>query len=31
MTFKVIAETEAKREWNEAVDWYEARETGVGW
>ena len=31
MTFKVIAEAEAKREWNEAVDWYEARETGVGW
>ena len=31
MTFKVIAEAEAKREWNEAVDWYEAQETGVGW
>lgn len=31
MIFKVIAEVEAKREWNEAVDWYEARETGVGW
>jgi toxin ParE1/3/4 len=31
MTFKVIAEAEAKREWNEAVDWYETRETGVGW
>jgi plasmid stabilization system protein ParE len=31
MTFRVIAEAEAKREWNEAVDWYEARETGVGW
>jgi plasmid stabilization system protein ParE len=31
MTFKVVAETEAKREWNEAVDWYEAREAGVGW
>ena len=31
MTFKVIAEAEAKREWNEAVDWYEERETGVGW
>jgi plasmid stabilization system protein ParE len=31
MTFKVIAEAEAKREWNEAVDWYEASETGVGW
>jgi len=31
MTFNVIAETEAKREWNEAVDGYEAQETGVGW
>jgi plasmid stabilization system protein ParE len=31
MTFKVIAEAEAKREWNEAVDWYEAQEIGVGW
>src|SRR5260221_12172061 len=31
MTFRVIAEAEAKREWNEGVDWYEARETGVGW
>jgi len=31
MTFNVIAEAEAKREWNEAVDWYEERETGVGW
>ncbi len=30
MTFKVIAEAEAKREWNEAVDWYEHREYGVG-
>jgi plasmid stabilization system protein ParE len=30
MTFTVIAEAEAKREWNEAVDWYEAREAGVG-
>ncbi len=30
MTFKVIAESEAKREWNEAVDWYEEREPGVG-
>ena len=30
MTFKVIADLEAKREWNEAVDWYEAREPGVG-
>ena len=31
MTFNVIADAEAKREWNEAVDWYEERETGVGW
>ena len=31
MTFNVIAEAEAKREWNEAVDWYEEREAGVGW
>jgi plasmid stabilization system protein ParE len=31
MTFKVIAEAKAKWEWNEAVDWYEAQETGVGW
>ena len=31
MTFKVIAEADAKREWNDAVDWYEAREAGVGW
>jgi plasmid stabilization system protein ParE len=30
MTFKVIAETEAIRDWNEAVDWYEEREPGVG-
>jgi len=30
MTFKVIAEAEAKRDWNEAVDWYEEREQGVG-
>ena len=30
MTFNVIAEAEAKREWNEAVDWYEEREPGVG-
>jgi plasmid stabilization system protein ParE len=30
MMFKVIAEAEAKREWNEAVDWYEAREPGTG-
>ena len=31
MTFKVIAQAEARREWNEAVDWYEAQESGVGW
>jgi hypothetical protein len=30
MTFKVIADAEAKLEWNEAVDRYEERETGVG-
>jgi plasmid stabilization system protein ParE len=30
VTFKVIAEAEAKLEWNEAVDWYEKREPGVG-
>ena len=30
MTFNVIAEAEAKQEWNEAVDWSEAQETGVG-
>lgn len=30
MTFKVIAEAEAKRDWNEAVEWYEGREHGVG-
>jgi plasmid stabilization system protein ParE len=30
MTFKVIAEAEAKRDWNEAVEWYEERESGVG-
>jgi plasmid stabilization system protein ParE len=31
MTFTVIAEAAAKREWNSAVDWYEGREAGVGW
>ncbi len=31
MTFRVIAKAEAKREWNEAADWYETQETGVGW
>jgi plasmid stabilization system protein ParE len=30
MTFRVIAEAQAKLEWNEAVDWYEEREPGVG-
>ncbi len=30
MTFTVIAEAEARRDWNEAVDWYEEREPGVG-
>jgi plasmid stabilization system protein ParE len=30
MTFKVIADAEAKRDWNEAVDWYDEREPGVG-
>jgi plasmid stabilization system protein ParE len=30
MTFKVIAEAEAKRDWNEAVDWYDEHERGVG-
>jgi len=31
MTYKVIVEAEAKKDWNEAVDWYEEREPGVGW
>jgi plasmid stabilization system protein ParE len=30
MTFRVIAEAEAKLDWNNAVDWYEAQEPGVG-
>jgi plasmid stabilization system protein ParE len=30
MIFRVIASAEAKRDWNEAVDWYESREKGVG-
>jgi plasmid stabilization system protein ParE len=30
MTFKVIAAAEARLEWNEAVNWYEEREAGVG-
>ena len=30
MTFNVIADSEAKRDWDEAVGWYEARGPGVG-
>ena len=30
MTFNVITEAEARRDWNEAVDWYDDREPGVG-
>jgi plasmid stabilization system protein ParE len=30
MTFQVIAEAEAKRDWNEAVDWHEEHAPGVG-
>jgi len=30
MTFGVIAAAEAKRDWNEAVDWYEERQPGLG-
>ena len=30
MTFKVIAEADAERDWREAVEWYENRESGVG-
>ena len=30
MTFRVIAEADAKKDWNDAVDWYEGRELGVG-
>lgn len=30
MTFKVIAEAQAKMDWAEAVDWYENREPGIG-
>jgi toxin ParE1/3/4 len=30
MTFRVIAEADAARDWNEAVDWYEEHEPGVG-
>ena len=30
MTFRVIADADAKRDWHEAVSWYEDREQGVG-
>ena len=30
MTFLVITEAEAKQDWNEAVDWYDECEPGVG-
>ena len=30
MTFKVITETEAERDWHEAVLWYDEREPGLG-
>ncbi len=30
MTYTVVAEPAARREWNEAVDWYEEREAGLG-
>ena len=30
MTFKIIADGQAKFEWNEAVDWYEQCERGIG-
>jgi plasmid stabilization system protein ParE len=30
MTFTVIANAEAMLDWNEAVDWYEEQEFGVG-
>jgi hypothetical protein len=30
MTFKVIADGQAKLEWNEAIDWYEQCERGIG-
>jgi plasmid stabilization system protein ParE len=30
MTFKVITEAEAERDWHEAVMWYDEREPGVG-
>ncbi|HXP61388.1 MAG TPA: type II toxin-antitoxin system RelE/ParE family toxin [Dongiaceae bacterium] len=30
MTFKVITEADAEREWHDAVNWYEEREPGAG-
>ncbi|MBA4148059.1 MAG: type II toxin-antitoxin system RelE/ParE family toxin [Verrucomicrobia bacterium] len=30
MIFKVTTEVEAERDWSEAVDWYEQRESGIG-
>lgn len=30
MTFKVITDADAERDWHEAVMWYEERELGVG-
>jgi plasmid stabilization system protein ParE len=30
MTFKVIADADAKRDWDEAVSWYENRHQGIG-
>jgi len=30
MTFDVIVAAGAERDWNEAVDWYEEREPGLG-
>jgi plasmid stabilization system protein ParE len=30
MIFKVVAGAEARQDWNEAVDWYDEREPGVG-
>ena len=30
MTFTVIVEADADRDWHEAVDWYDEHEPGVG-
>jgi plasmid stabilization system protein ParE len=30
MRFRVIVEADAEREWQQAADWYEERESGVG-